>query len=162
MANSSSESHQSITLPDNSGGSVYTYSALLGSLSTSIYSIYYAISHRELLALIAFPLGLGAAFLLLRSAFTSTPDSISVEGKTVVLTNVPSWSFWLEKAIVPLVITKRVEINKPDFQLEWLDQSLTWNDLNNGKSIHLANANEAKPLLAWLSAQDIPYPPQPS
>jgi hypothetical protein len=161
MTHTSAELSSSLTLPDNSGGGLYSYSALLASISAAIAATYYSISHRDPLVLIAVPLSLAAAFLLYRSVTTSTPDTISVEGESIILTNVPSWSIWLEKAIVPLVISKRIEIRKADFHLEWLGQSLTWNDLQKGKSVHLANSDEAKTLLAWFNGHGITIPPLP-
>src|SRR5512133_3210961 len=129
MTQTSAELSSSLTLPDNSGGGIYSYSALLASISAAFAAAYYSITHRDPLVLIAIPLSLAAAFLLYRSVSTSTPDTISIEGESIILTNVPSWSIWLDKAVVPLVISKRIEIDKADFHLEWIGQSLTWSDL---------------------------------
>ena len=159
MIQTSPELSSSLTLPDNSGGGIYPYSALLATISAAFSAAYYSITHRDPLVLIAVPLSLAAAYLLYRSVSTSTPDSISIEGESIILTNVPSWSIWLDKAIVPLVISKRIAINKADFHLEWLGQSLTWNDLQNGKSVHLADSGEAKSLLAWFNGHGITVPP---
>jgi hypothetical protein len=161
MTQTTAELSSSLTLPDNSGGGVYSYSALLASISAAFSAAYYSITHRDPLVLVAVPLALAAAYLLYRSVSTSTPDSISIEGESIILTNVPSWSIWLDKAIVPLVISKRIAINKADFQLEWLGQSLAWNDLQNGKSIHLAHSSEAKSLLVWFNGHGITVPPLP-
>jgi len=161
MAQTSAELRSSLTLPDNSGGGIYSYSGLLASIFVAVSSIYYLIARREPVLLIILPISLLVAFLLFRSIFTSAPETISIDGNSVVLTNVPSWFIWLDKAIVPLVISKRVAINKADFQLEWIGQSLTWNDLQNGKSVHLAHSSEAQTLLGWFNVHGIPVPSKP-
>jgi len=162
MSSNGAELNPTITLPDNSGGGVYCYSGLLGSVGGVVSAVYFAVTKAEPLVLLTVPFLLAVAYLLFRSVTTSTPSSISITGDSIILTNVPSLRIWLDNAIVPLVIKKQVSINKSEFHLEWVGESLTWNDLQGGKSIQLAQANEAKSLLAWFSGHGIPIPPMPA
>ena len=161
MSSTGSDLKPTLMLPDNSSGGVYHYSGLVGSVGGAVSAVYFAVVKAEPLALIAIPILLAVAYLLFRSVTTSTPSSISITADSIVLTNVPSFRIWLDNAIVPLIIQKQVSISKSDFHLEWLGQSLTWNDLQGGKSIHLAQVNEAKSLLAWLAGHGISVPPMP-
>jgi hypothetical protein len=91
MPRASNEQSPSLTLPDNSGGGVYCYTGLLGSIGGVVSVLYYSITKAELFILIAIPILLAVAYLLFRSITTSTPGSISINTDSIILTNVPSF-----------------------------------------------------------------------
>ncbi|WP_286355891.1 hypothetical protein [Geothrix oryzae] len=101
----------------------------------------------------------GGIYLALATfAIRTFPRKVSLEGDSVVFHQVPTTWINIGPILVPLGITQRVVHSKSAVTLEWIDRSLTLNDLNEGKSIPLASGKHADHLASWFSSIGVPNP----
>jgi len=86
------------------------------------------------------------------------PSSVLREGNDLIFRDVPSFWVNIQGIIVPLVVRKDVRVPVGGMVPEWIDQSLTWNDMEKGRTVYLARGQEAQALVKWLCAHGVAPP----
>lgn len=120
--------------------------------------LYDSFNQRSLWHLVTAILNGGIYLALATYAIRTFPRKVSLEGDSVVFHKVPTTWFNIGPILVPLGITQRLVRPKTSVALEWIGRSLALNDMNEGKSVHLASGKYADQLAAWFANAGVTPP----
>lgn len=100
----------------------------------------------------------GVLLLLWRRVFSPLPSAVVLEGPDLIFKDVPS--FWIQISMinVPIIIRREVRIPVASMVPEWISGSLTWNDMEKGRTVFLAKGEQAAALVAWLAKAGVASP----
>jgi hypothetical protein len=130
----------------------------LGAALALANGLYDSFNQRNLWPLVTAILNGGIYLALATYAIRTFPRKVSLEGDSVVFHKVPTTWFNIGPILVPLGITQRLVRPKTSVALEWIGHSLTLNDMNEGKSVHLASGKYADQLAAWFASAGVAAP----
>ena len=93
--------------------------------------------------------------LFWRRIFRPLPSTVCSTSSEIIFHDLPSFWINVQGIRIPLAIKKEFRIPSSTLTLEWISGSLTWNDMQHGKSIFLAHGEQGQALESWLIQQGI-------
>ncbi|WP_243335878.1 hypothetical protein [Mesoterricola sediminis] len=80
------------------------------------------------------------------------------DGNDLVFRDVPSFWVNIQGITVPIAVQKEIRIPVEGMVPEWINRTLTWNDMEKGRTVYLARGQEAQALVAWICANGVAPP----
>lgn len=103
--------------------------------------------------LLAFEVAL--LLLLWRRVLRPLPSEVEVDGGDLVFRNLPTLLLQIQGLEVPIVVRREVRVARTAMVLEWIDEALSWNDMENGRTVFLARGAQARALAAWMKSRGL-------
>ncbi|WP_316414047.1 hypothetical protein [Mesoterricola silvestris] len=103
-------------------------------------------------------LQVGLLALVWRRILRPLPSSVTRDGSALVFRDVPSFWMNIQGITVPLIVRREVRIPIIGMVPEWINSSLTWNDMEKGRTVFLARGEEAHSLVRWMTANGVAPP----